>query len=417
MRHVFLDHQSTTPVRPEVFAAMMPYFSEAFGSPSSLHQAGPRARDALAKARAQVARLINAGSADDILFTSDGTEAANQAVKGVACANRRRGNHLVVSAIEHPSILNSVAFLEAQGFTCTRVKVDREGLVDPEAVRAAITRKTILIAVQHVNPDLGTIQSVRAIGKIAAAGKIPFYVDADASAGWLPIDVSAFGADLLSFSPHKFYGPKGVGILYRNRQVRLASLLHGGAQENGLRAGLENVPAIVGAGVAAEIALRELPSRSAHTAKLQSRLWSRLRATIPRLTLNGPEPGPRRISTTLHLSVALTEGDGLVLLCDLNGIAVASGSGCAGKSVEVAHVLRAIGLDPVLAQGSLILSLGQDNTTEEIDYVCDTFGRIVSKLRGLSPAGHELTQPASSPKQRSQSKRKSAANPSNRAAN
>ena len=251
MRHVFLDHQSATPVLPEVFAAMKPYFTEAFGNPSSLHQHGLRARDAVAKARAQIAALINAESPDDILFTSDGTESANLAVKGVAYANRRKGNHIVVSEIEHPSILNSAAFLEDQGFTCTKVKVDHEGFVDPEAVRAAITKKTILIAVHHVNHDLGTIEPVREIGNIAAAKGIPFYVDAEASAGWLPVDVQAFGASLLSFSSHKFYGPKGVGILYCNKETRLDSLIHGGAQEGGLRAGTENVPAIVGAGVAA----------------------------------------------------------------------------------------------------------------------------------------------------------------------
>ncbi len=388
---------------------MQPYFRAAFGSPSSLHQAGLRARDALTQARAQIAQLVHAESADDILFTSDGTEAANLAVKGVAFANRHRGNHLIVSAIEHPAILNSVAFLETQGFTCTRVKVDHEGFVDPEAVRAAITKKTILIAIQHVNHDLGTIQPVRAIGRIAAAKKITLYVDADASAGWLPIDVSVLGADLLSFSPHKFYGPKGVGILYRSPGVRLISLLHGGPQEGGLRAGPENVPAVVGAGVAAEIALRELPWRQTHTESLQRQLWDQLRTTIPQLTLNGPKPGSRRISTTLNFNTAFTEGEGLLLLCDLNGIAVASGSGCASQSLKISPVLDAIGLDPALAQGSLILSLGQDNTPDEIDYVVETLGGIIGKLRGLSSAWHESTKPLSSPKRRRPSKRKSAA--------
>ena len=419
MRRVFLDHQSTTPVRPEVFAAMKPYFTGAFGNPSSLHQHGLRARDAVAKARAQIAALIHAGSPEDILFTSDGTESANLALKGVAYANRRQGNHLVVSGIEHPSVLNSVAFLEHQGFVCTKVKVDREGFVDPAAVRAAITQRTILIAVHHVNHDLGTIEPVCEIGKIAAGKGIPFYVDAEASAGWLPVDVQAFGASLLSFSPHKFYGPKGVGILYRNPQVRFESVLHGGAQEGGLRAGTENVPAIVGAGMAAEIALREMPRRRAHTAQLQRRLWERLKAAIPHLKLNGPEPGARRIPMMLNLSAEFIEGEGQLLLCDLNGIAVASGSNCVSQTLKISHVLDAIGLDPALAQGSLILSLGQDNTVEEIDYVVETFGKIVKKLRGLSPRWAEfengLIDSVVSPRRRSRSSRKHAAKNSGKA--
>jgi len=230
MRRVFLDHQATTPVLPEVFEAMRPFFSEACGSPSSLHQLGLRARDALARARAQVAALINAESPDEIVFTSGGTESANLAVKGTAYANQRRGDHIVISEIEHPSIINSVEFLEKRGFNCTRVKVDPEGFVDPADVRAALTEKTILICVHHVNHDIGTIEPIREIGELALGKGIPLFVDAAASGGWLPIDVQAMGVKLLSLSPHRFYGPKGVGVLYRNRRARLASLLHGGVQ-------------------------------------------------------------------------------------------------------------------------------------------------------------------------------------------
>lgn len=390
MRHVFLDHQSATPVLPEVFEAMKPFFTEAFGNPSSLHQHGLRVRDALAKARTQIAALINAESPDDIFFTSDGTESANLAIKGVAYANQRKGNHLVICETEHPSVINSIEFLEKQGFTCTKVKVDREGVINPEDVRAALTDKTILIAVHHVNHDIGTIEPVREIGKIAAEKGIPFYVDCEASAGWLPVDVQAFGANLVSFSPHRFYGPKGVGVLYRNKKARLVSIIHGGVQEGGRRAGTENVPAIVGAGVASEIALREMPARIAHTARVQKKLWDGLKSKIPYIKLNGPEPGPKRISTTINISTEFIEGEGQLLLCDMNGIAVASGSSCVSKSLKISHVLGAIGLDHALAQGNIIMSLGIANTEEDMDYVVETFGKIVTKLRGMSPMWEEF---------------------------
>ena len=241
-------------------------------------------------------------------------------------------------------------FLEKQGFTCTRVPVDREGFVNPADVAAAVTDKTILVAVHHVNHDIGAIQPIAEIGKIAAEKGVAFFVDAEASAGWLPIDVQAMGASLVSFSPHKFYGPKGVGVLYRHRRARLLSILHGGVQEGGRRAGTENIPAIIGGGVAAEIAQRELPERTAHTARLQRRLWEGLRARIPFIKLSGSEPGPRRISTSLNISTEFIEGEGQLLLLDTKGIAVASGSSCVSKSLKISHVLGAIGLDHALAQ-------------------------------------------------------------------
>jgi len=385
MRRVFLDHQSTTPVLPEVFDAMKRYFLEAFGSPSSLHRLGLHSRDALARARAQVASLINAESPDDILFTSGGTESANLAVKGTAYANQRRGNHIVLSEIEHPAVINAVGFLEKHGFTSTRVKVDAEGLVNPQEVRAAITDRTILVCVHHVNHDLGTIEPIREIAGIAAEKGIPLFADAVASGGWQPIDVRAMGVKLLSLSPHRCYGPKGVGVLYRDRRARLTSLIHGGVQEGGLRAGTENVPAIVGAGVAAEIALREMRQRISHTTRLQKRLWEGIQGNVPCVKLNGPEPGPRRISTNLNISVEFIEGEALALLLDAQGIAVASGPSCLSKSLKVSPVLTAIGLDHSLAQGNVILSPGNDNSQEEIDYVIETFGEVVTKLRGMSP--------------------------------
>lgn len=389
-RQVYLDHQSTTPVLPEVFEAMRPYFTEAFGSPSSLHQHGLRARDALVKAREQVAKFINAKSADDIIFTSDGTESANLAIKGVAQANHRRGNHFVVSAIEHPSVLNSIEFLEKQGFVCTKVPVNSEGLVNPEDVRRAISDKTILIVIHHVNHDIGTIEPIKQISAAAAERGIPLYVDAEASAGWLSIDVQDLGVGLLSFSPHKFYGPKGVGVLYRHRTTRLASTIHGGVQENSRRAGTENIPAIVGAGLACEIAGRELSNRIEQTTKLQKRLWEGLKRQIPHLKLNGPEPGPNRISTNFNVSPEFVEGEGVLLLCDMNGVAIASGTACVSKALKISHVLAAIGLNADLAQAAVMLSLGKDNTDADINYAVETMAKVVKKLRGMSATWDEF---------------------------
>ena len=394
MRPVFLDHQSTTPVLPEVFEAMRPFFTEHFGNASSLHSHGLRARDVLAMAREQMAAFIGAESAEDILFTSDGTESANLAIKGVAYANQKRGNHIVVSAIEHPAVLRSVEFLETQGFTSTKVKVDANGLVNPTNVREAITDQTILVAVHHVNHDMGTIEPVREIGDIAAERGIAFYVDAEASAGWLPVNVRELGVTLLSFSPHRFYGPQGVGVLYRSRRARLTGILHGGAQEGGRRAGVENVAAIVGAGVAAEVAGRELSQRAAHVARLQRKLWEGLRTKIPHLKLNGPPHGPQRIGTNLNLSAEFVEGEGLLLMLDARGIAVASGTSCVSKSLKVSHVLSAIGLEQGLGQAAIMLTLGKDNTDTEIDYVLETLPQVVTKLRGMSPLWDEFQRGA-----------------------
>jgi len=390
MPSIYLDHQAATPLLPEAFEAMRPFFADAFGSASSLHQHGLRARDALVKAREQMAGFINAESAEDIIFTSDGTESANLAVKGVAHANQRRGNHIVVSATEHPSVLGSVESLEKQGFTCTKVPVDSEGFINPEDVRAVLTDNTILVAVHYANHDIGTIEPIRSIGEIVAGRGIAFYVDAEASAGWMPIDVQALGATLLSFSSHKFYGPKGVGVLYRHRRARLEGILHGGVQESGRRAGTENIPAIVGAGVAAEVAARELPKRAGHVARLQKRLWEGLKAKVPYLKLNGPEPGPHRLGTNLNVSVEFVEGEGLLLMLDTRGIAVASGTSCVSKSLKVSHVLSAIGLDHALGQSAILLTLGKDNTDADIDYVLETLPQVVSKLRGMSPAWDEF---------------------------
>jgi cysteine desulfurase len=390
MPTIYLDHQASTPVLPEVLAAMQPWFAEAFGSPSSVHGHGLRARDALQKAREQVAALINAESPEDIIFTSGATESANLAVKGTAWANQRRGKHIVLSSIEHPAVTNSVEFLQTLGFSSTTVKVDADGIVDPNAIRTALRDDTVLICVQHANHDIGTIEPVRDLAEIAGERGIAIFVDASASGGWLPIDVQEMGASLLSLAPHRFYGPKGVGVLYRNRRARLTPLIHGGVQEGGRRAGTENVPAIVGAGVAAEIATRELRQRAEHTRKLQDRLWAQLRKNIPHIKLNGPAPGPLRLPTNLNISIEFVEGEGIALMADVQGIAVASGAACVSKALKVSPVLSAIGLDHALAQGNIIISLGKDNTEAEIDHVAQALPKIVGRLRAMSPIWEEF---------------------------
>jgi cysteine desulfurase len=391
-RSVYLDHQTTTPVLKEAVQAMIPYLSEVYGSPSSLHRFGLQAREAVKEAREKMARMINAESEEDIIFTSGGTEAANLAVKGFADANHRKGNHIVTSAIEHPAVMNSVEYLTKHGFEITQVPVDTIGRINPEDVRAAITDKTVLVCVHLVNHDIGTIQPVKDIAKITTEKGIALYADALAAAGWLPIDVRDLGVQLLTFSAHRFYGPKGVGVLYRNRKARVTSHIHGGVQEGGRRAGTEDVPAIVGAGVAAEIAVRDMATRVEHVALLQRRLYDGLFKRIEYLKLNGPEPGPLRICNTLNLSTEFIEGEGQLLLLDHQGIAVASGSSCVSKSLKVSHVLSAIKLDHALAQGNIIMSLGKDNTIEDVDYVVETFAKIVDRLRNMSPMWKEFEE-------------------------
>src|SRR3984957_7733415 len=264
-RSVYLDHQTTTPVLEEALQAMLPYFREVYGSPSSLHRYGLQVREGLQEAKEQLARMINAESWEDLIITSGGTESSNLAIKGFADANMRtKGNHIVVSAIEHPSVMNSVEYLTKHGFEVTQVPVDKVGRINSEDVHAALTPKTALVAVHLVNHDIGTIQPVKEIAKITAEKGIALYVDALAAAGWMPIDVQDLGAQLLSFSPHRFYGPKGIGILYRTRKARVTSHIHGGVQKGGRRAGTENVPAIIGAAVAAEFAVKEMAQRIAH---------------------------------------------------------------------------------------------------------------------------------------------------------
>ncbi len=385
MRRIFFDYQAGTPVRPEVFEAMRPWFTEHFGSTSSFHQQGLLARQALSDARTQVAQFINAEALESILFTSGGTEAVNLAIKGAALAGKRLGNHLVYSAAEHPAVSGSIAWLETNGFKATKVPVQSDGTIPPESIRAAITEETILICLHHSNFDLGTIQPVKEIATIAAERGITVFVDANFSAGWLPLDVQALGIQLLSLSPSRFYGPKGVGVLYRNRRTPLQNILHGGVQEDGRRPGSENLPAIVGAGVAVTLATKELSQRAAHAQKLQQLLWQGLEKSVPEITFNGPAPGASRHPANLHFSLTGIEGEAIVLRCDLKGIALHSGTACVTKALKTSPALAAIGQSPSLAKGAILLTLGQENTEEDVTRFLEIFPEIVAELRAMMP--------------------------------
>ena len=380
-RRVFLDHLAGTPLAPEVREAMRPFLEEGFGNPGSLHGRGLAAREALEKARVQCAQLIHAAP-EDILFTSSGTEANNLAVKGVAFAQRERGNHIVLSNIEHPSVDRGVAWLEENGFTATRVGVDNEGRVAPDDVALAITDQTILIATHHASHDLGTVQAVEAIGAIAAERGVPLLIDATASGGGLPIDVQASNISLLSLAPHRFSGPQGVGVLYRNRRVPLTPLLHGGVQEDGLRAGTENIPAIIGAGAAALLSLPDV-------APLQRKLHEGLMERLELIHLNGPKPGAERLPSHLNFSIEHLEGEGLALALDMQGVAIASGAACVTQNLALPSALLAIGLDAASAKGNVLLSLGRDTTPDDIAHVLEIVPEQVAKLRAMSPAWAE----------------------------
>ena len=385
MARIYLDHQSATPLLPEAQEAMAPFLREQFGNPSSLHQEGFGAREALKKSREQFAAFLNAESPENILFTSNGTEAINLAIKGTALANQRRGRHIIYSVIEQPAVIASIEWLQSIGFTSTRIPVTSDGWIDPAAVDVAMRQDTILVCTHLSNLDIGTIQPVQALSRVTTERGVPLFVDAIAATGWLPIDVQALRIDLLACSASRFYGPKGVGVLYRNRRARLESLIHGGDQEEGRRAGTENIPAIVGAGVAAEIAARDLTTRAEHVATLQRRTWQCLIGHTTHLKLNGPAPGEHRHPGNLNVSVEFVEGEGLALMLDVKGIAIAAGAACVTKQMRLPPALAAIGLPESLAKGNVLFSFGKDNTEAEIDYLVETFAKAVSTLREMSP--------------------------------
>lgn len=382
MRHpVYMDHAATTPLDERVFAEMEPYFLEHWGNPSCLHDWGEEPRNALALARERVAALIGA-SADEIFFTASGTEANNWAVKGIATARRKKGNHVVVSTIEHFSVLYATKPLERMGFEVTLVPVDAEAMVDPEAVKKALRDDTILVSVMHANSEVGTIQPVAEIAALARDRGAAFHTDAVASAGTIPLDVEELGVDALSLAGTMFYGPKGAGALYVRKGTRINALLDGGVQEDGRRAGTEDVPAIVGLGAAAQLAKEEMGDRTAAITPLRDSLIDGL-TSMESIRLNGHPT--KRLPGNCHVSVEFVEGEGLLLSLNFAGIGVASGSSCTSRALKISHVLAAMGMDHAVAQGSLLFSLGKETTANDVGYVLEEMPPIVERLRSMSP--------------------------------
>jgi cysteine desulfurase len=381
MKQIYLDHAATTPVDIRVVEAMLPYFALQFGNASSLHAFGREARRAVEEARVSVARLINAQS-EEIIFTSGGTESDNLAITGVAIANKGKGKHIITSSIEHHAVLDTCKHLEEQGFKVTYLPVDQDGLIKIEEVEKAIAKDTILISIMHANNEIGTIEPIREIATLAREKGIYFHTDAVQSAGKIEVDVDKLNVDLLSLSSHKIYGPKGVGALYIKRGTPLKPIIHGGGHERGLRSGTENVPGIVGFGKACEIAREELKSQYKHLISMRDKLIEGI-LRIPNTRLNGHRF--KRLPNNVNCSFSYIDGEALVLALDEYGIAASTGSACSSKSLEPSHVLRAIGLSSVEARGSLRLTLGRQNTMEDIDYLLKVLVEVVERLRGISP--------------------------------
>ena len=382
MRRIYLDHAATTPTHPEVVKTMLPFFTDAFGNPSSIHSYGQEAKGAVEEARTKVAELIGARS-EEIIFTSGGTEADNFALKGVAYANERKGDHIITTSIEHHAVMEVCNFLEKRGFGITCLPVDKYGLVDPDDVKRAITAKTILISVMHANNEVGTIEPVEEIGVIAREAGVYFHTDAVQTVGHIPVNVDKLKVDLLSISAHKLYGPKGVGALYVRKGTRSVSLLHGGEQEKRRRAGTENVPAIVGLGKVVELTGQEMGREAERLTYLRDKLIEGLGERIDHVRLNGHPT--RRLPNNVNVSFDFVEGESMLLNLDLEGICASTGSACSSASLEPSHVLLALGFPTEQAHGSLRFTLGRENTEADIERVLEVLPGIVAKLRAMSP--------------------------------
>jgi len=381
-RIIYMDHSATTCVRKEVLAAMAPYHAERFGNPSSIYGIARESKKAVEAARGQVAKALGADP-DEIYFTSGGSESDNWAIKGIALANRQKGNHIITTKIEHHAVLHTCQYLEKEGFKVTYLPVDRYGLVSPAELEKAITDKTILISVMYANNEIGTIEPIAELGAIARKHKIPFHTDAVQAIGNIPIDVNAQNLDLLSLSAHKFYGPKGTGALYIRKGLKVHNLIHGGGQERRRRAGTENLAGIVGLGKAIELATADIESHNQTIRALRDRLLKGIQARITDTHLNGhPE---KRLPGNINISFEFIEGESMLLWLDDEGICASTGSACTSGSLEPSHVLMATGLPVEISHGSLRLTLGDANTVEDVDFVLAVLPGIVAKLREMSP--------------------------------
>ena len=380
---VYMDHGAGMPLDSRVFEAMKPYFMENYGNPSSSHSFGNSARNAIAVSREKVAQLVAAEKSQEVIFTSGGTESNNLAIKGVAYRNREKGNHIITTAIEHISVMNICKFLQKQGFEVTYVPVDKQGVVDLEKLEAAINDRTILISVMYANGEIGTIQPISEIGKVAHENQVIFHVDAVAAAGKVPINVEEKNIDLLSISSNDMYGPKGVGALYIKKGTKVQPIIQGGGQERGLRSGTENVPGIVGMGKAAEIAKREMEAEGERLTRLRDKLIKGVLDKIDYSFLNGHPT--ERLPSNANLRFSYIEGESLILGLDMYGVQVSSGSACTSKTLEPSHVLLAIGLAHEEAHGSLVFTMGKQNSEEDVDYVLEVLPDVVKRLRALSP--------------------------------
>lgn len=376
-----MDNAATTSLKPEVLEAMMPYLTGKYGNASTLYLEGREAREAVEQARERTARALGA-QPEEIYFTSGGTEADNWAIKGVAFARREKGNHIITSQIEHHAVLQPCEYLEKHGFRVTYLPVDSDGLVDPDDVSRAIERDTVLVSIMFANNEIGTIEPVAEIARICREKGVLFHTDAVQAVGHVPVDVEKLGVDLLSLSAHKFHGPKGIGALYVRKGVRLDPFIHGGGQERNRRAGTENVAGIVGLGAAIELATSSLEERAARIAALRDKLIDGILERVPDAKLNGHRI--MRLPGNAHFCFRFIEGESLLLNLDVKGVSASSGSACTSGSLEPSHVLLALGLPHEMAQGSLRLTLDEENTGEEVDYVLDILPDIVKKLR---PAG------------------------------
>ncbi len=387
MKRIYVDYAATTPTHPEVVKAMLPFFSESFGNPSSIHSCGQEARTAVEAARGKLADLIGARS-EEIVFTSGGTESDNFAIKGVAYANESKGRHIITTPIEHHAVLEPCHFLEKAGYKLTLLPVDQYGRVDPADVKKAITSETILVSIMHASNEVGTVQPLAEIGKITRQAGVYLHTDAVQTVGHLPIRVNELNVDLLSLSGHKLYGPKGVGAIYIRRGTRVTPFMQGGGQEEGRRGSTYNVPGIVGLGKAAEIASQELEPEAKRLAAMRDRLIWGIQEKVPYSKLNG-HPS-QRLPNNANLSIAFVEGEATLLTLDFQGICASTGSACSSESSEPSHVLTAMAIPPELARCSLRFTLGKWTTEAEIDRVLEVLPGVIQQLREVSPLYREM---------------------------